>query len=323
MGRRAARKSSSRSFVAEDVAVSSVAAEERATALFDTGCEHSAAGDYASAVSAFAASAALVPDAVTLCNLGVSYERLGEIDKAVDCYSKACKLEQRDAVPRVNLGDALVRQHRYFEAAKAYLEALRLPLDEPWTVLNNLAVTYERTADPVKAEACYKKAVELRPQYDVARLNYLRMVKLRTVDDAVHRDSACHPDPVKPVDLGGGVSNDDASPPDDQKNTCASVEEEEEEDDVAGGSPVPTTAVLVLGESSSPQAGEEEDVVVASESRHHHRLEPIVAVQEEEDFDASSVARTSASRGHPCTTCSCAPYSLGGGVGGLSWLPWF
>ncbi|KAJ8601045.1 hypothetical protein CTAYLR_004493 [Chrysophaeum taylorii] len=158
--------------------------DEEAGRLFDEGCELSSAGEFGRAIACFEASCKLAPDALTLCNLGVSYERTGQVESAINCYSRASRLEPWDPVPRVNLGDALVRESRFVEAANAYVDALRAAekgefLDEPWTTLNNLGVAYERTGDPVKAEACYKKALEVRPDYDTARSNYLRMVKIR------------------------------------------------------------------------------------------------------------------------------------------------
>lgn len=226
--------------------------EERAASLFDEGCELSLAGDFVRSVGAFTDAAALVPDALTFCNLGVAHEHLGEVDAAISCYSRACKLEPGDPIPRVNLGDALVRQNRFVEASHAYVEALRAkqPLEEAWTCLNNLGVAYERTADPMKAEACYKKAVELRPQYDLARQNYLRMVNQRQAADAAalaERESECQPDPVEAVTL-----------------------------------------------------------------RQDNELETIHANttgDDDDDFDASQIARTSHGRPIPCTTCACT-YSI-------------
>lgn len=222
--------------------------EERAASLFDEGCELSLTGDFIRSVGAFREAAALVPDALTFCNLGVAHEHLGEFDAAISCYSRACKLEPGDPIPRVNLGDALVRQSRYVEASHAYVEALRAkqPLEEAWTCLNNLGVAYERTADPMKAEACYKKAVELRPQYDLARQNYLRMVNQRNAADAAtlaERESECQPDPVDAVTL-----------------------------------------------------------------RQENELEPMQSVtpgDDDDDFDASQIARASHGKHIPCTTCAC------------------
>jgi tetratricopeptide (TPR) repeat protein len=92
-------------------------------------------------------------------NLGVAYERAGELDGALREYETATK---KLPVAYLYIGNIRVQQKRYEEAEEAYRRAIEK--DESAAAYNNLAWLYNVTGkDPGEAERLARKAVELSP----------------------------------------------------------------------------------------------------------------------------------------------------------------
>lgn len=170
--------------------------------LAEEGVEAASNGDYEEAVLAFERSLTIDEDAVTLCNLGVAYERLGRVEEAIKAYERCSAVEPEDCVPLVNRADALVRTGRLQLATRVYVQALSLDdgPSEPWAVVNNLGVAYERLGEVDNAVLAYREAARLHPRYALPRENLKRLahgpkaldaaVLSRTAEDADDKQPA-------------------------------------------------------------------------------------------------------------------------------------
>jgi len=64
-----------------------------------------------------------------LCNLGVVFERRGQLDDAIGCFREAIASDPADVDARVNLGIVLTRQNKLQESLVFYREAVKLKPD--------------------------------------------------------------------------------------------------------------------------------------------------------------------------------------------------
>jgi tetratricopeptide (TPR) repeat protein len=95
-------------------------------------------------------------------NLGVAYEKKGELDAAMKEYTAASKTLP---IAFLYMGNIYFTQKEYQKAEKAYWKAIR-KLDSP-EAYNNLAwLLYITDSKLDKAEKLAAKAVELSPQSD-------------------------------------------------------------------------------------------------------------------------------------------------------------
>ena len=82
--------------------------------------------DYIDALRYSAASAALRPDSLLFqVQMGGSFERMGSLDHAIECYRKSIALQPDSSFSYASLGRLLREQKRYAEALEAALEGLR------------------------------------------------------------------------------------------------------------------------------------------------------------------------------------------------------
>ena len=70
------------------------------------------------------------------------HEKLGETEKAEQCYIKAAGINRLDSGIHVNLGSLYIRQGRYEEAKRHFLKAVRLAPSNimGWTGIRQLAL---------------------------------------------------------------------------------------------------------------------------------------------------------------------------------------
>ena len=75
-------------------------------------------------------------------NLGFTHEKMGETEKAEQCYIKAAGINRLDSGIHVNLGSLYIRQGRYEEAKRHFLKAVRLAPSNimGWTGIRQLAL---------------------------------------------------------------------------------------------------------------------------------------------------------------------------------------
>ncbi len=92
-------------------------------------------------------------------NLGVSYEKKGELDAALEQYKDASK---KLPIAYLYMGNAYVQKNDFNNAEKAYRQAIRKSGDAK--AYNNLAwLYYTRDEHLEEAENLARKAVELKP----------------------------------------------------------------------------------------------------------------------------------------------------------------
>jgi tetratricopeptide (TPR) repeat protein len=99
-----------------------------------------------------------------LCNKGLSYDRLGRSQEALDFYNRALAIAPADATALCNKGVALDNLGRASEALECYRAALRLNPDlaEAWT---NMGILLDTMGDSQEALQCYDRAIDVNPRY--------------------------------------------------------------------------------------------------------------------------------------------------------------
>lgn len=96
-------------------------------------------------------------------NLAHSYEKQGEIDKAINYFKKAIELSPNDFKHRVCLGTLLARINDEKEAIIQFEKALELNPGNG-DIYHRMAHVYEKLNDFQKAISYFEKAIELEPQ---------------------------------------------------------------------------------------------------------------------------------------------------------------
>ena len=153
-----------------------IAAE--AEALFAEGAQRMAAGDDASAESAFLKALDVAPDlAEAWANLALLRQRAGAPEEAEAHFRQALALDPHCVQTLLNFAVFLLSRKRFGEAEAANLEALRLAPASPmaWSNYGVLLASCKREAE---AEQCYRTALGLDSGYRKARFN-LAYVQLR------------------------------------------------------------------------------------------------------------------------------------------------
>jgi len=133
-------------------------------------------GRFAESNAAYAAIPADSPAAeFGRLRTAMNLEEMGQTDAALAALDALAQAKPDDLDALVTKGDVLRRKQRFAEAATAYDAAIRrIKTIEThhWPLLYSRGIAYERSGEWPKAEADFKKALELKPdQPDV--LNYL------------------------------------------------------------------------------------------------------------------------------------------------------
>jgi tetratricopeptide (TPR) repeat protein len=104
---------------------------------------------------------------------GVFLERTGQLTAAAANYLAATELQPANSYFQMNLGNALLKQQLFREAASAYARAVQLAPDNA-DALNNLAYAYgELNANLAEAAQLCRRAAELRPSHRAYYLDTL------------------------------------------------------------------------------------------------------------------------------------------------------
>jgi tetratricopeptide (TPR) repeat protein len=94
-------------------------------------------------------------------NLGVVYERKGQLDKAEEYFKKAIELDKNFVLAYNNLGLVYGKKGQLNKAEEYFKKAIKL--DKNYIeAYNNLGIVYEIEGNLNKAEKCYKRVIELK-----------------------------------------------------------------------------------------------------------------------------------------------------------------
>jgi len=117
-------------------------------------------------------------------NLGTAFHKQNKVDEAILSYKKAIHLKNDFAEAYNNLGNAFRELDKPKEALKYFEKALTLKKDyaEAW---NNMGAAYESLKDKNKALDNYKRAIEIKPDYAEAHNNLgMLLSELGRFDDS-------------------------------------------------------------------------------------------------------------------------------------------
>ncbi|MAM70986.1 MAG: hypothetical protein CMP91_07600 [Gammaproteobacteria bacterium] len=107
--------------------------------------------------------------AATFTNRGILLYRLREYDSAFNDFENALLLAPDQAEVFVNRGNAYYMTGEYQSALEDYESALRLGISQTDAVFLNLGMTYERLDNDREAISSYQRALEARPEWNLAQ----------------------------------------------------------------------------------------------------------------------------------------------------------
>jgi len=105
--------------------------------------------------------------AATHVNLGILLMRRGDYEKSLRAYERAAELRPELAETHINRGACLIFLSRPEEAVDALSESIDLGTDNLPEALYNRAIAYERLGQVKEAYFDFKKAQELRPDWEL------------------------------------------------------------------------------------------------------------------------------------------------------------
>jgi tetratricopeptide (TPR) repeat protein len=114
--------------------------------------------------------------AATYVNRGIVRSTSGDLDGAIDDYNHALQLNPLLGEAFANRGTVYIRTAKYSEALVELDRALSLELEAPANVYYNRAIVYEHLGDTSSAYHDYRKAAELKPEWDSPRVELTRFV---------------------------------------------------------------------------------------------------------------------------------------------------
>ncbi|HTK35449.1 MAG TPA: hypothetical protein VL358_09215 [Caulobacteraceae bacterium] len=112
--------------------------------------------------------------AATRNNRGVLYLTMADDAEARDDFTAAAKIEPRLGEVWLNQGVADIHMGQNTEAVAAIEQGLTLGLDEPWKAYLNRGIARENLGDVKGAYADYKKAQELKPDWEPPKAELAR-----------------------------------------------------------------------------------------------------------------------------------------------------
>lgn len=101
-------------------------------------------------------------------NAGYVFQQFGEVDKAISEYNQAIKLDSTFYQAYYNLGYLYVIENKDYKNALAYFTAAIKCDSAAYKAYYNRGYTYELSGEYKLAEADYRKALKISPNYDPA-----------------------------------------------------------------------------------------------------------------------------------------------------------
>jgi len=106
--------------------------------------------------------------AATYVNQGILQMRSGDFTEAMEAYDKAIKIKPSLAEAHINRGACLIYLGRAEEAIPVLTSAIEAEDDHKADALYNRAIAYDRMGEIKSAYLDFKKALELRPNWEPA-----------------------------------------------------------------------------------------------------------------------------------------------------------
>ena len=99
--------------------------------------------------------------AVAYNNMGITHGEKGNYDKAIECCQKAIELKPDDAEAYHNMGITHHKKGNYDKAIECYPKAIELKPDDA-NAYNNMGIAYQYLGNETKANDCFQKASMIR-----------------------------------------------------------------------------------------------------------------------------------------------------------------
>jgi tetratricopeptide (TPR) repeat protein len=144
---------------------------DSAEAHCDRGLAAVAKGDVDRAIQEFTRAIELRPDdAMAYCNRGGAYGDRGEWDSAVRDLLRAAQIDPNLVIAHYNLGNVYGARGEWDRAVEAYTKAIELQPDYLLAYCNR-GIVHVRRADLDRAIADFTRCVELKPDLAMAHFN--------------------------------------------------------------------------------------------------------------------------------------------------------
>ncbi len=141
------------------------------SSLLDSALQKMERNEYNSAIKDLLKAEKLAPDSAEVyLNLGLSYWKLGEPDKAQQMLNKSMSLNQQDSQAYLYCGIIYLEQDLLNPAMAAFKNASRLKPNSP-EIYTWLAVVEMKSKDPVASSLYLKQALSFDPNYKPAIYN--------------------------------------------------------------------------------------------------------------------------------------------------------
>jgi len=145
------------------------------SAYVQLGVMHDQMGD-STAVQYYNSAIDIYPESIEAWyNKGIFYQNRGEIDQAFDCYRTLHKLDSTWADPYYNEGYIHLLITEQIDSAIYFFDKATQLDPEYFQAYNNLGLAYEKQGNLEYAKRYYTKAVEINPEFKLAKQNLNRL----------------------------------------------------------------------------------------------------------------------------------------------------
>ena len=135
-----------------------------------------ASGHGEAAIEAYDLIAAEAPfRALGALRAALALDRMDRTEEAETAFKEAIRRDPEDVQSYISYGNMLRGRERFAESAKVYSQAIdriKIPAQADWSLYYFRGIAHERTKEWPKAEADFRKALELSPDQPLV-LNYL------------------------------------------------------------------------------------------------------------------------------------------------------
>lgn len=106
----------------------------------------------------------------TRVNRGIIHNRNGNLAAARADFNAAIDMDASLAEAYLNRGNSHFLSGRHNAALADYQKSLALDVSKPWAAWYNIGLVYDVKKDAEKAREAYEKALELNPNFTLARM---------------------------------------------------------------------------------------------------------------------------------------------------------